>query len=54
MLLDRVNRADVGMVECGGSLGLALEPFQGLPVLESSSGRNFKATVRLSLESWAL
>ncbi len=33
MFLNCVNGADVGMIERGSSLGLALKPFQGFPVL---------------------
>ena len=52
--IDVVHRATVGMLERRGGLSFALEAVQSLPILGQSLGRNFKATARLSLVSWAL
>ena len=46
LLADVVNGADVGMVQCGSSLRLALEAGESLRVSATSSGRNFSATKR--------
>ena len=45
VLSDIVNRADVRMIEGRGGAGLALEPFDSCGFLDSSSERNFNATV---------
>ncbi len=42
MLADVVNGADVGVVEGGGSPGLAPEPFQGLVGLEPPLGQELQ------------
>jgi hypothetical protein len=39
---DLVDGADVGMVQCGGGSGFALEPFEGLRVLGQCVGEKFQ------------
>ena len=46
LLADFIDRADIGMIQCGGGLRLSLETGQGLESLATSSGRNFRATKR--------
>jgi hypothetical protein len=53
-LADVMNCADIRVIESGGGLGFAAEPAQGLRILASSSGRNFKATKRSRRVSCAL
>lgn len=43
-LINFVDRADIWMVQRGRSLGFPLETAEGLYMLASSSGRNFRAT----------
>ena len=48
MFADFINRADVGMVECGRGTSFSTEPFKCLRISASSSGKNFNATKRPS------
>ncbi len=43
ILTDVVDRADVGMIECGGSLGFAAKTFQGLAVLRYAFRQEFQS-----------
>jgi hypothetical protein len=49
VLADVINSADIGVIECGGSLRLALEPFQGLPVLGEFFGQELQGDGALEL-----
>ena len=54
LLADVVNRADVGVVQCGRGLGFALKAGERLRVSGNLSGRNLRATKRCSRVSSAL
>jgi hypothetical protein len=42
LLADVVNRADIGMVQCGRGSGFSAEAFQGLAVFAELAGKKFK------------
>ncbi|MGA3210718.1 MAG: hypothetical protein ABSD20_05375, partial [Terriglobales bacterium] len=50
MLVDFVNRADVGMVERRGCTGLALESFQRQRVLESAFGQELEGDLAFQVD----
>ena len=53
VLVDVVDRADVGVLERGGRAGFALQPLERLGVARQLLGRNFSATRRPSFRSSA-
>ena len=54
LVVNFVDRTNVGMIQRRGGLGFTLEATKRLRALETSSGRNFRATKRPSFTSSAL